>query len=156
MQKTRCVKMPAFDTKYHRGSEWQQIFTPTTNRCSSRHRSFPWQWWSKDKLHISNIWNSFFIQTDRVLHPGLLQPSCNAGGIDRNCTSLPPTHLWPWSGPISRVIALLLNPIPHRATSFPQMPDCFSTQPVGLMLWFPATDSRGWSLSTGAFELLSS
>lgn len=104
MQKTRCVKMPAFDIKYHRRSEWQQIFNTATNRWSSRHSCFPWQWWSRDKLYISNVWNPFFIQTDRVLHPEISQLSSNVGGIDRNCTLLPPTHLWLCSGPTTKLL----------------------------------------------------
>lgn len=52
--------------------------------------------------------NALFIQTDRqtdrVLHPGLFQLSFNAGGIDRNCTLLPPTHLLLWSGPTTKLL----------------------------------------------------
>lgn len=99
--------MPGFDTKYHRGSERQQIFNTVMNRCSSRHSSFPWQWWSEDKLYISTVGKCPFHtdrQTDRVLHPGLFQLSFNAGGIDRNCTLLPPTHLLLWSGPTTKLL----------------------------------------------------
>lgn len=139
MQKTRCVKVPAFDTKYHRRSEWQQTFNTTTNRCLSRHSSFLWQWWSKDKLYMSNVWIPLFIQTDRqteretdtVLHPGPLQPSSNAGGIDRNCTLLPSTHLWLWSGSITK---LLYYWIPSH-TGHLLFHRCLTAFPHGLWVW---------------------
>lgn len=103
------------------------------NRYLSRHSSFPWQWWSKDKLYISNDWTSFFIQTDRrtVLHPGLLQPSSDAGGIDRNCTLFPPTHLWLWSGPTTK---LLYDSIPSH-TGHLLFHRCLTAFPHRLWVW---------------------
>lgn len=46
------------------------------------------------RTNFTSLVSESLSYADRVLHPGLLQPSSNVGAIDRNCTLFPPTHLW--------------------------------------------------------------
>lgn len=91
-----------------------------------------------DKLHLFNL-NTFCPdrQTDVVLHPTPPQPSSNAGSThSRHELHFASSHSSFAMIRAHQGIALQLNPIPHRAPSFPWMPHCFFTLLIHSMPWF--------------------